>query len=130
MPLKIGDSLTKTKTVTRSFLASSVGSGSLDVLATPMVAALMEETAAALAQQGLEPGCTTVGTQISIEHTSPTPLHAEFSATATLTEQEGRMFKFLITAQDRWGKIAEGIHTRVSVNSERFQRKADEKLHG
>ena len=52
-------------------LAVSMGSGSLCVLATPCVAALMENAAAALADKVLDnEELTTVGTMISIEHTS------------------------------------------------------------
>ena len=62
-------------------LAVSMGSGSLCVLATPCVVALMENAAAALADKVLDNDeLTTVGTMISIEHTSPTPLGAEVTA--------------------------------------------------
>lgn len=54
-------------------LASAMGSGSLDVLATPAVVALMEYAASSLANDILnDPELTTVGTAISIQHTSPT----------------------------------------------------------
>lgn len=128
MSLKIGDGLTVTKTVTEDMLACSVGSGSLKVLATPVVAALMENAACALAQKGLEDIYTTVGTQLSIDHTSPTPLGGEISATAVLTEIDGRMFYFQVSAKDKSSVISKGTHTRVSVKSENFQRKAEEKF--
>ena len=109
-------------------LAVSMGSGSLMVLATPAVAALMENAAAKLADNILnDEELTTVGTMISIEHTSPTPINAEVTATAFLTKTEGRMFYFDVFAEDKKGEIAKGTHTRVSVNSEKFQLKADDK---
>ena len=43
-------SFVKEATVTREMLADAVGSGSLPVLATPVVAALLEEAACTLAQ--------------------------------------------------------------------------------
>lgn len=110
-------------------LACAMGSGSLRVLATPAVVALMENAAASLAQEVLgNDTLTTVGTMISIEHTSPTPLGAEVTATATLLEQDGRIFRFEVTACDKKGEIARGIHTRVSVKAEKFQQKADGKF--
>ncbi len=123
------ETLTKKLTVKKENLASVVGSGSLDVLATPAVAALMEGAAAELAQNVLDNDeLTTVGTAISIEHTSPTPLGAEVEAEARLAKTEGRLFFFELTARDNAGEIAKGTHTRVSVKAEKFQKKADGKF--
>ena len=123
------ETLTKIITVKKENLASVVGSGSLDVLATPAVAALMEGAAAELAQNVLDNDeLTTVGTAISIEHTSPTPLGAEVEAEARLVKTEGRLFFFELTARDNAGEIAKGTHTRVSVKAEKFQKKADGKF--
>ena len=122
-------SVTKTIKVEEENLACAMGSGSLMVLATPAVVALMENAAAELAQIELDnEELTTVGTMISIEHTSPTPMGAEVSATATLTKTDGRMFYFDVVANDKKGEIAKGTHTRVSVKAEKFQMKADEKF--
>ncbi len=110
-------------------LAVTMGSGSLMVLATPAVVALMENAAAELADSIIgNDELTTVGTMISIEHTSPTPLGAEVTATAVLKKQEGRMFYFEVFAEDKKGEIARGTHTRVSVKAEKFQMKADGKF--
>lgn len=122
-------SLTKTIKVEEENLACAMGSGSLMVLATPAVVALMENAAAELAQIELDnEELTTVGTMISIEHTSPTPIGAEVTATATLTKTDGRMFYFDVIANDKKGEIAKGTHTRVSVKADKFQMKADEKF--
>lgn len=126
--IKIGDSLTKSTVVTEDKLAVNVGSGDLRVLATPAVATLTENTAAALAAKGLEQGITTVGTSICIDHTSPTPVGATIQAKATLIKTDGRTFEFSIEAYDEKGIIAKGNHTRVSVKADEFQKKADEKF--
>lgn len=118
----------KETVVTEAMLASTVGSGSLKVYATPMVAALMENAASSLAQEYVDDGCTTVGTMIHIEHTSPTPVGAHVEARAALKEIEGRTFRFDIAAFDDAGMIARGTHERVSVRSESFQKKADSKF--
>lgn len=121
--------LSKAIKVEEENLAVAMGSGSLRVLATPAVVALMENVAAELAQKELANNeLTTVGTMISVEHTSPTPLGAEVTATAKLTEADGRTFKFEVFAQDAKGEIARGTHTRVSVKAEKFQMKADGKF--
>ena len=125
----MSNTVSKTLLVGEENLACSMGSGSLRVLATPAVVALMENAAASLAQEVLgNDALTTVGTMISIEHVSPTPIGAEVTATATLLEQDGRTFRFEVTASDKKGEIARGTHTRVSVKAEKFQQKADGKF--
>ena len=119
----------KSMTVTEDKLACTMGSGSLRVLATPAVVALMENAAAALAQEILDnKALTTVGTMIAIEHISPTPLNAEVFAEAKLLSQDGRTFQFEVSAYDKKGEIAKGTHTRVSVTADKFQAKADGKF--
>ena len=98
--------LSKTIKVEEENLACAMGSGSLMVLATPAVVALMENASAELAQLELDNDeLTTVGTMISIEHISPTPMGAEVTATATLIETDGRMFKFEVVAKDKKGEM-------------------------
>jgi predicted thioesterase len=126
--LNIGDTLKIKERVDETMLAVCVGSGDLEVLATPSVIALMENAAAALAKQGLDEGFTTVGVKIDVAHTSPTPLGAEIEVKAQLKESDGRHFGFDVSAYDKNGLIAGGTHTRVSVNAEKFQKKADEKF--
>ena len=123
------DTVSKTITVEEEQLACAMGSGSLEVFATPAVVALMECAAAELAQNILnDDELTTVGTAIAIEHTSPTPIAAEVTATAKLVSNDGRFFNFEVSAQDKKGEIARGTHTRVSVKAEKFQAKADNKF--
>ena len=125
----MSNTLTKSLHVEEQDLACAMGNGSLAVLATPAVVALMENAAAALADEILaDETLTTVGTMISIEHTSPTPIAADITATAVLTSREGRLFHFDVTASDQKGEIAKGTHTRVSVKADRFQEKADRKF--
>lgn len=121
--------VSKTIKVEEENLACAMGSGSLMVLATPAVVALMENAAAELAQAELNNDeLTTVGTMISIEHTSPTPCGAEITAYAKLIKTDGRTFCFEVSAEDKKGEIAKGTHTRVSVKAEKFQMKADGKF--
>lgn len=121
--------ISKTIKVEEENLACAMGSGSLMVLATPAVVALMENAALELAQNELaDEELTTVGTMISIEHISPTPMGAEVTAKAILTKVDGRMFYFDVEAYDKKGLIAKGTHTRVSVKAEKFQAKADGKF--
>ncbi len=69
---EIGAKATRQLTVTKNQLASSVGSGTVDVFATPMVAALMEGAACDLAARYIEDIYTTVGSEICVQHLCPT----------------------------------------------------------
>ena len=124
MAIQIGDTTTRQRIVTPDTLACQVGSGSVTVFATPMVAALMEGAAADLAQAALAEGLTTVGTQITVNHNAPSVEGMTVTAEATLLETDGRTFQFSLRAWDDAGEIATGTHTRVSVKTERFLEKA------
>ncbi len=121
----IGKTASVTDTVNLQNTANAVGSGSLDVLATPMMVALMERAACACLADALEPGQTSVGTSICVEHTAASPLRAAISATAMLTEIDGRKIAFEVTARDACGEIGRGSHERFIVASERFLQKAE-----
>ena len=126
--ITIGIENTVHSTVTNENTAQAVGSGSLPVLATPAVAALMEKAACELLTPYLDEGITTVGTKISIEHISASPIGADIRASAVLTEADGRRFAFELSAYDNSGLIARGTHERFSVMSESFLKKAAAKL--
>ena len=108
--------------------ALSVGSGNLRVYATPCMAALMEGAACEALDGLLSEEQTTVGTELNISHLSATPVGMEVKATATVTAVEGKTISFALEAYDEAGKVGEGTHKRVIVNSQRFLDKTYSKL--
>ena len=60
--------------------------------------ALMEQAACNAIAETLEEGISTVGTQISVEHLSATPVGMRVWAEATLTAHESRSYDFTIEA--------------------------------
>ena len=108
--------------------ALSVGSGNLRVYATPCMAALMEGAACEALDGLLSEEQTTVGTELNISHLSATPVGMEGKATATVTAVEGKTISFALEAYDEVGKVGEGTHKRVIVNSQRFLDKTYSKL--
>lgn len=103
--------------------ALKMGSGSLEVFATPAAVALIEKAACKLLKPYLEDGVTTVGTRICIDHVSATPLGCTVTATAELTEIDGRRYVFSVRADDENGEIVRGTHERFAVRSDRFMEK-------
>lgn len=118
-----GLSFTATMRVTPEVTAEYIGSGDLAVLATPAMCALMENAAMMAVVPHLEEGQTTVGTALNIEHSRATKVGDIITATAVLTEVNGRELKFNIAARDEVGVIGEGTHTRFVVNREKFMSK-------
>ena len=115
-----GLSHTSTLTVTLDKTALAVGSGDMEVLATPMMMALMENAAMLAVAEELPEGCTTVGGHIESSHVKPSKVGAEVSATATLTKVEGKKLTFHIVAKMNDNIIGEGTHLRFVVNKEKF----------
>ena len=103
--------------------AKAVQSGALDVFATPMMIALMEQAACECIADGLGPGQTSVGTEINVSHTAASRMGMEITATATIEAVLGRKVDFIVTASDLSGEIGKGKHTRVIVDAERFMSK-------
>lgn len=100
--------------------ARTMGSGDLDVFATPSMVALMENAAMNAVASELPEGSTTVGAQINTSHIKPSPLEEEVSATATLVDVDGRKLTFNVVANDSKGLIGEGTHIRFIVDRKKF----------
>ncbi len=113
--------------VTKADTAKVHKSGTLDVLATPRMAALMEETAWKSVAGVLEPGMGTVGIQLKLDHLAPTPIGMKVWCESELTKIDGRKLTFSIAAKDEKGEIGKAVHERFIVDEEKFQRKADQK---
>ena len=110
----------QTMVVERAHAASEIGSGSLEVLATPMMIALMEAAAVDAVQEYLPEGWTTVGTRVDVEHLRATPLGGVVIAEANLVKREGRVLGFSVSASDNAGVIGQGNHRRHIINMARF----------
>lgn len=125
--LKLGLKNSLAYIVSEKDTALAVGSGSLKVLATPKLIALVEKAAADLAEKNLPTEFTTVGILVNFEHTAPTPLNLKIWVEVEILEVEGRKIIFKVSAFDERGEIGRGRHERFIVNREKFQLKADSK---
>lgn len=123
-PITIGATGTASVMVDMPNLAMTVGSGSLPVFATPMMASLMEQAACNAVAPFLAEGETTVGTKLEISHDAATPPGLMVTATAEVTAVSGREISFHVTAEDGVGVIGSGTHKRFLVDAERFTLKA------
>ena len=113
--------------VTHELTAAKVGSGLVEVYATPMMIALMEKTCAATVEPYLAEGDGTVGTLVNVTHSSATPVGMKVWCECELVEVDRRRLVFNVTAYDERGVIGQGTHERFIINKEKFQSKADQK---
>jgi predicted thioesterase len=125
--LEAGLSKEITFSVTEALTAEKVGSGTLPVLATPVMIARMEQAAWQAVAPHLAPGEGTVGTLMNAKHLSPTPLGMDVTCKAELTQVDGRRLVFHVTAWDAKGTVGEGTHERAVIQEERFLSKANKK---
>ncbi|MGI6591022.1 MAG: thioesterase family protein [Eggerthellaceae bacterium] len=116
-----------TLTVSEKDTAIAHGSGTLKVLATPALVALMERTAWESIADQLEPGQTTVGTAMDMQHTAPTPIGMTVTCESELVAIDRRALTFKLTAYDDRGPVGTATHGRFIVDAEKFQGKADSK---
>ena len=124
----VGTHASAQTTVTGSNTAKAMGSGNLEVFATPAMIALMEEAATRCAAQFLDEWEETVGTVISVKHMSSTPVSMKVEARATLTEADGKRLVFDVIAKDEAGNIGAGTHERFVVVGEKFMQRTQGKL--
>lgn len=118
--MEIGLKHESTTVVSAANTAATLGSGDMDVFATPAMVALMENAAMLAVKDHLPEGSATVGTQINTSHLKASPLGATITASAELTAVDGRRLTFAVKAWDEKDIIGEGSHTRFVVDRERF----------
>ncbi len=125
--LETGIKGTKELIVSEDKTAKAMGSGTLDVFATPAMIALMENTAYESVAGELEEGSGTVGTALNVKHVAATPVGMKVTCETELIKVDGRALTFSVKAYDECGLIGEGEHERFIIMNEKFQAKADAK---
>jgi len=113
--------------VTPEVTADRIGSGLVQVFATPMMIALIERTCNDSVEPHLEAGQGTVGTHIDVSHCAATPVGMHVWCDSELVEVDRRRLVFNVRAYDECGLIGEGRHERFVIDSAKFQAKAEGK---
>ena len=109
--------------VDEKFTAKNMGSGEVDVLATPAMVAFMERVAMNCMRRFVPENHTSVGTRIEVVHLNPAPVGANIRVVARLKEIREKSFLFEVEAY--WGRIlvGKGVHERRVVSVSRFMEK-------
>lgn len=98
------------------------------VFATARMVALMEIASARLLRPHLVEGELSVGVNVDVLHSAPTPLGSKVTATARYQGREGKLFVFEIVATDSGGEVGRARHKRAIVNVERLQKSAKRRV--
>jgi len=125
--LKPGDSIETTQLVDADKVASHLGSGSLQVYATPAMVTFIEHTCRKLVEPHLPDGQTSVGVALSVRHSAPTPMGATVSIRAEILKIERQLVTFRAIIRDEIEEIGEAEHTRAIIDTERFLRRVASK---
>lgn len=104
--------------------ALELGSGDVEVLATPRILALAEQACCEAVLPSLGPDETSVGMRAQLDHLAPVKVGSKVWAEATLDKLEGRRLSFTVTVSDQCGLVAAGRLTRVVVRRSDFLDKA------
>lgn len=113
----VGESTTM---VVDDLLATRLGSGSVEVYATPAMVALMEDAAVSAIAHLLPEGQSSVGISLDVRHLAATPPGAQVRARAEVIGVEGRKVIFDVQAWDEHELIGKGTHTRFVIDVARF----------
>ena len=124
MPAEAGLSATAELTVTDADTAIALRSGDMAVLGTPRLVALVEEATVKALAPALQPGETSVGMRVQIDHLAPIAVGSTVTAEASVEKVEGRRIGFTFNVSDASGLVAAGKVTRAIVEVGPFMEKA------
>ena len=125
--IRVGMNGSAEAAVSKENTAAAIGSGTLEVLATPAMTALMEQAAWRCVAPELEPGQSTVGISLNVAHLDATPVGMKIRAEANVLAVEDRKITFAVRAFDEKGLIGEGRHERFIIYDEKFMKKCRDK---
>ena len=124
MPVEAGLTATVELTVTDADTALALRSGDVPVLATPRLVALVEEATVKALAPVLQPGETSVGMRVQIDHLAPIAVGSTVTAEASVERVEGPRIGFTFNVYDASGLVAAGKLTRAVVEIRPFMEKA------
>jgi dihydrolipoamide acyltransferase len=121
MNIELNKKFSQQFTVTENNTAKFMGSGDLDVLATPSLVAFMENAAKNYLNTFLTEDLGSVGSNININHIAPTLVDKEITINGEITKIiKEKIIIFSLEAYENDKKIGDAEHTRVIINNKKF----------
>ena len=109
------------------YTAKHIGSGTVLVLATPVVSALMAWTCRLSVKPYLEEGQETVGTHVNVSHDSATPVGMKVWSESEVIDVDRRKITFKVAVYDDAGLVGQGTHERFIIDDKKFGDKVEPK---
>ena len=121
MNIELNKQFSQQYTVTENNTAKFMGSGDLDVLATPSLVAFMENAAKNYLNSFLTEDLGSVGSNININHIAPTLVGKKITIQGEIIQIiKEKIIIFSLEAFENDKKIGDAEHTRVIINDEKF----------
>jgi len=112
----VGKTARREFTVSSADTAIALGSGSVNVLATPMAIAWCEAATTAAVAAAICSNCTTVGYKIEFSHLSPTLVGESVYSSALVESVSGNRIVFAVELGNAQAQVGKGKITRVRVD--------------
>lgn len=125
--IKVGTVGEERFVVTEQHTIDFAHDGMPEILSTPWLIWFLEHAARKAVLPVLEPGESTVGVVVNVEHLAPTPLGEEVVCTARVIYTDGPLISFQFEAHDRHEKIARGTHKLHIIEASRIAKKVESK---
>jgi fluoroacetyl-CoA thioesterase len=103
--------------------------GMPQILCTPWLIWFLEHAARNAVLPLLEPGDSTVGVVLNLEHMAATPLGAQVVCHARVIYADGPLISFQIEAHDEHEQIARGTHKLRVIEVARLAKRVQSKRH-
>lgn len=121
MNIEINKQFKQKYTVSDTNTAKFIGSGDLEVLATPSLVTFMENAAKTYLNTFLSDEFGSVGSNININHLAPTLVGKEITIQGKIAEIiKEKVIIFSLEAFEEDKKIGDASHTRVIINNKKF----------
>ena len=126
-PAKVGTVGEERFVVGEQHLIDFAHDGMPEILCTPWLVWFLEHAARNAMLPLLEPGESTVGVAINIEHTAPTPPGEQVVCSARVIYAEGPLISFQLEARDEHEQIARGTHKLRVIQARRLATRVEKK---
>ena len=129
-PVKPGTIGEETFVVEEKHLIDFVNDGMPAILCTPWLVWFLEHAARNAVLPHFEPGESSVGVVVNVQHLAATPLGEKVVCRARVLSVDGNEVSFQLEAHDEHEQIARGTHKLRVIQAARLAKKVEAKKRG